>query len=118
MGSRTASSTSSRACLRTRFRYAWTREIRSHQLPDRIEVFDVPVPHDCSDGFLGAYWRRPEAYLEEEVRAAISVFSRIGSLEAGLVRLRADLESGEWQRRYGSLPRRTELDLGYRLVVA
>ena len=81
-------------------------------------VFDVPVPHDCTDGFLGAYWRRPQAYLDEGVRSAISVFSRIGSLEAGLSRLRADLESGSWQRRYGHLSSRAELDLGYRLIVA
>ena len=23
----------------------------------------VLIPHDCTDGFLGAWWRRPEAYL-------------------------------------------------------
>ena len=28
------------------------------------EVVDVPIPHDCLDGFLGAFWRRPEAYLD------------------------------------------------------
>ena len=27
-----------------------------------IEVHPLPVPHDCCDGFLGAYWRRPHAY--------------------------------------------------------
>lgn len=27
------------------------------------EVIPVPIPADCTDGFLGAYWRRPEAYL-------------------------------------------------------
>ncbi len=82
------------------------------------KVLDVPVPHDCMDGFLGAYWRRPHAYLDAGARSAISVFSRIGGLEVGLSRLRADLESGTWHRRYGHLLRRTELDLGYRLVVA
>ena len=24
----------------------------------------VAIPHDCADGFLAAYWRRPEAYLD------------------------------------------------------
>lgn len=81
-------------------------------------VFDVPIPHDCTDGFLGAYWRRPHAYLDEGVRSAISTFSRIGGLEPGLARLRADLASGSWRRRYGHLSSRSELDLGYRLVVA
>ena len=82
------------------------------------KVFDVPIPHDCMDGFLGAYWRRPHAYLDAGVRSAISVFSRIGGLASGLSRLRADLESGAWHRRYGHVLDRSEIDLGYRLVVA
>ncbi len=82
------------------------------------EVFDVPIPHDCTDGLLGANWRRPHAYLDAGVRSATSVFSQIGDLEPGLSRLRADLESGSWHRRYGHLLSRHELDLGYRLIVA
>ena len=31
----------------------------------------VLVPHDCVDGFLGAFWRRPEAYLDPAVRAGV-----------------------------------------------
>jgi SAM-dependent methyltransferase len=81
-------------------------------------VFDVPIPHDCMDGLLGANWRRPHAYLDAGVRSATSVFSQIGNLEPGLSRLRADLESGTWRRRYGHLLSRHELDLGYRLIVA
>jgi len=83
-----------------------------------LKVSDVPIPHDCTDGLLGAYWRRPHAYLDAGARSATSVFSRIGNLEAGLSRLRADLESGAWQRRHADLLKRSELDLGYRLVVA
>jgi SAM-dependent methyltransferase len=82
------------------------------------QVFDVLVPHDCTDGFLGAYWRRPRAYLDAGVRSAISVFSQIGDLEPGLARLRADLESGAWRRRHGDVLDRSEIDVGYRLVVA
>jgi len=82
------------------------------------EVFDVPVPHDCTDGFLGAYWRRPHAYLDAGVRSAISVFSQIVDVDSGLSSLRADLESGDWHRRYGSVLDSPEMDLGYRLVVA
>ncbi len=29
-----------------------------------VKIEDVPVPYDCTDGFLGAYWRRPHAYLD------------------------------------------------------
>jgi SAM-dependent methyltransferase len=84
----------------------------------RIAVFDISVPHDCTDGFLGAYWRRPEAYLNANIRSAISTFSRLRDVERGLVALRNDLASGEWHRRYGHLLHRSTLDLGYRLVVA
>jgi len=91
-------------------------EIQRHL--GRAAVFDVPIPHDCTDGFLGAYWRRPHAYLNPDIRSAISVFSKITNLEVGLSALQSDLSSGAWHRRYGHLLHRSELDLGYRLVVA
>jgi SAM-dependent methyltransferase len=82
-----------------------------------IEVQPVPVPHDCSDGFVGAYWRRPEAYLDPGVRGAMSTFTKLRDPEPGLARLRADLADGSWRRRHGDLLSRAELDLGYRLVI-
>ena len=84
----------------------------------RVEVSVVPIPHDCVDGFLGAYWRRPTAYLDEGVRAGISTFSRIGDVAPRVERLRAELESGRWARKNAGLLRLAELDLGYRLVVS
>lgn len=83
-----------------------------------LEVATLEVPADCADGFLGAYWRRPEAYLDPAVRASISVFSRIGSVERRIERLRRDLASGRWARRQRDLLGRPSLDLGYRLVTA
>jgi SAM-dependent methyltransferase len=80
-------------------------------------VSELPVPHDCSDGFLGAYWRRPEAYLIDAVRSAISTFAKLGDISPGLERLRRDLKTGDWQRRYGSILSMPELDLGYRILV-
>jgi SAM-dependent methyltransferase len=80
------------------------------------EVRIVPIPHDCADGFLCAYWRRPEAYLDHRVRSAISTFSRVGDFETGLERLRRELEDGTWRRKYGHLLNETERDFGYRLV--
>lgn len=77
----------------------------------------VPVPADCSDGFLGAYWQRPACYLEQQVRAAISTFSKIDAA-AGLSRLRRDLDDGVWLSKNGALQELRELDVGYRLVVA
>lgn len=83
----------------------------------RVEVAGVPVPRDCVDGFLGAYWARPAAYLDPAVQAGISLFAHPGA-EAGLARLREDLASGAWHARHGRLLAAEALDLGYRLVVA
>jgi SAM-dependent methyltransferase len=83
-------------------------------------VEPVPIPFDCRDGFLHAYWRRPEAYLDPRVRNGISVFARLEpeEIEQALTRLAADLDSGRWSRRNRELLELDELDLGYRLVVA
>ena len=65
-----------------------------------------------------AAWRRPHLYLDPEVRAGISTFALAdgGEVEAGVARLRADLESGRWEATYGALLERNELDLGYRFL--
>ena len=78
-------------------------------------VTPVPVPHDCSDGLLCAYWRRPEAYLSAEVRGAMSSFARIDA-QAGLAKLRADLSSGRWAMRNSRLLALDALDVGYRII--
>ena len=83
-----------------------------------IEIHALPIPHDCTDGFLGAYWRRPHAYLDPGVRGAISTFTKLDSPEPGLSRLRNDLADGTWERRHGHLLAALELDLGYCLVIA
>jgi len=83
-----------------------------------VESMTVPIPHDCSDGFLCAYWQRPEAYLSEDVRRAISTFSRIHNISEGIARLKADLDSGLWEERYGYLLHEKEIDFGYRLVLS
>jgi SAM-dependent methyltransferase len=83
-------------------------------------VMPVPVPWDCRDGFYHAFWRRPEAYLDEQVRAGISVFARLDDDEkaSALARLEADLLTGTWEMRNAELMQLAELDLGYRLLVA
>ena len=80
----------------------------------------VPIPHDCRDGFLSAYWRRPEAYLDPAVRANISVFALLppAQVDALVTALRADLESGAWAERNADLLDLDALDLGYRVLVA
>jgi SAM-dependent methyltransferase len=81
----------------------------------------VPVPHDCTDGFGAAFWRRPEeAYLDPSVRAGISMFAQAGepALRDGLAGLADDLRSGRWHHRDADLLDLPELDAGYRLVIS
>jgi SAM-dependent methyltransferase len=83
-----------------------------------VEVIPVPIPADCRDGFLGAYWKRPRAYLDPLVRESISTFSKIGNTDGQVARLEMDINAGAWERRYASLRGLSELDLGYRLIIA
>lgn len=80
-------------------------------------ITPVPIPHDCIDGFLCAYWRRPECYLDADRRSAISSFARIDP-EPGLEKLRSDLFSGRWMERHRPLLTLDALDVGYRIVRA
>jgi hypothetical protein len=84
---------------------------------DRVET--VLVPHDCSDGFGPAYWRRPAAYLDPVVRSCISGLARLpaNELEPGLKRLRQDLDTGTWQTRHRDLLNHNTIDAGLRLIV-
>jgi SAM-dependent methyltransferase len=77
----------------------------------------IPIRHDCTDGFLGAYWRKPSAYLSPVIRSGMSGFVGIPGVEEGLEQLRADLDSGTWERRFGHLRSQESLDIGYRLMV-
>ena len=93
-------------------------QLRSHL--DIQTIIPVPIPSDCIDGFAGAYWRRPESYLEPSVRAGISSLAQLSPevSERSVQMLRQDLESGGWDARYGHLRELTELNLGYRLLIA
>jgi SAM-dependent methyltransferase len=80
----------------------------------------VLIPWDCDDGFFEAYWRRPEAYLDENVRRGISVWGSVGrEAEQRAVRsLRADLASGRWADRNRDLLDLEAAELGLRLLIA
>ena len=80
----------------------------------------VLIPWDCADGFFEAYWRRPEAYLDEHVRRGISVWSSVGpEAEQRAVRsLRDDLASGQWAERNRDLLNLDAAELGLRLLIA
>jgi len=108
------------------FPFAGDEESSFPSLADQVgavratRVTTVPIPWDCEDGFYGAYWRRPRAYLDPDVRAGISVLSMPDpeELAPGLAQLEEDLRTGAWEERHADLLERDELDLGYRLLVA
>jgi ubiquinone/menaquinone biosynthesis C-methylase UbiE len=87
---------------------------------DVRDVAPVAVPADCVDGFAGCFWNRPEAYLDPVVQEGMSCFAQMPSVvrTRGMDRLRAEIESGEWDRKYGYLRALPECDLGYRVLVA
>jgi SAM-dependent methyltransferase len=84
-----------------------------------VDVVPISIAADCTDGFMGAYWRRPAKYLDPEARAAISALA-VGTpeVEAGLGRLDRELADGTWRARYEHLLAEPTLDIGYRLLVA
>ncbi|MEV0845002.1 hypothetical protein AB0J21_03775 [Streptomyces sp. NPDC049954] len=83
-------------------------------------VLPFDVPHDFTDGFQIAYWRRPEFFLDPVVRQASSTFAQLPAsvVEPAMARLRADLDSGAWHRRHADLLARETMDYGYRLLIA
>ncbi|MFG1991783.1 MerR family transcriptional regulator [Actinoplanes sp. NPDC048988] len=80
----------------------------------------VLVPWDCADGFFEAHWRRPEAYLDERVRRAVSVWTRVGpeAERRAVTRLGDDLASGRWAERNRDLVALDAAELGLRLLIS
>ena len=89
------------------------------ELNASTRVITLPVPADCSDGFLLSFWSRPEAVLDPGARAATSGFARMDKArEADAVAtLARDLSSGAWDRAHGYLRSLPALDVGLRLTV-
>jgi len=90
------------------------------ELLPRSTAAVLPVPRDCTDGFMAAFWGRPESYLDPAVRAANSPWHQLApeTVDRALDRLTSDLASGEWDERYGHLRRQSTLDVGLRLIHA
>jgi SAM-dependent methyltransferase len=80
----------------------------------------VPIPWDCADGFFEAHWRRPEAYLDINVRRGVSVWAGVGpdAEQRAVHSLRDDLASGHWAERNRDLVDLEAAELGARLLIA
>lgn len=95
---------------------------RVTELADAIggRLEPIMIPWDCIDGFYEAFWRRPEAYLDEAVRRGISVWSTLGpeAEERAIRALGDDLTSGRWAERNRELTGLDTADMGLRLLIA
>jgi ubiquinone/menaquinone biosynthesis C-methylase UbiE len=82
-------------------------------------IIPFVLPSNLSDLFAASGWCKPEIYLDDQVRCGISTFAKMptNELEAGLKRLRTDLDHGFWVQKYGHLLNQKEYDGGYRILV-
>jgi SAM-dependent methyltransferase len=80
----------------------------------------VRIPIDCADGFTEAYYARPEQFLDPDVRLAQSAWAFVDPVatDRAMAKLRADLDSGEWDRRHGHLRDQPEFVGALRLITA
>jgi ubiquinone/menaquinone biosynthesis C-methylase UbiE len=85
-----------------------------------VEIFPLMLPHDLTDMFFAAGWRRPEIYLNPDVRAGISALALADAtiVETGVSRLEEDLNSGRWDAEYGEIRKLEEIDASYRFLCA
>lgn len=86
----------------------------------QVEIQPPPIPHDLEDCFMAAGWRRPQMYLDPEVRSCMSAFALADSdvVTQGVQRLEADLRTGKWRAKYGNLLTQEVVDWGYRFLRA
>jgi SAM-dependent methyltransferase len=89
-------------------------------LGGQVRVERIATPADCTDGFIEAFWNRPEALLDPAVRSAQSSWSLLtpNAVERIVGRLANDLESGVWDAAYGHLREASEYDGSLRLVIS
>lgn len=85
---------------------------------DDVRISPLPIPHDCQDGLLAAFWQRPTAYLSSTVRQSMSPFAKLKNLAEGLRQLEDDLTSGAWATKNHAILSLAALDVGYRIISA
>lgn len=85
-----------------------------------VRSVPFPLPRDLEDRFAASGWATPEIYLDAQVRNGISSFSlmTVDEVDQGVRRLSDDLASGAWDRRHGWLRTESNLEIGYRFIIA
>jgi SAM-dependent methyltransferase len=89
-------------------------------LGGEVDVVTIPIPRGCADGFAEAFFGRPEAFLEPDVRAAQSAWSFVGSdvVTASVEALSGALDDGRWDAEHGSLRGAERFEGSLRLLTA
>ena len=100
-----------------RFHFPPIEQIRG-TLGGTSTVSPVPVPLDCTDGFAEAYYGRPEAILDPDVRRSQSGWSFVepARILAFVEHLRTDLADGTWDARHGHLRSQREFVGSLRII--
>lgn len=85
-----------------------------------VSVAQIPIPHDCTDGFTEAYYPRPEMFLDPAALQAQSSWLLVSETirDQFVTQLRNDLESGEWDRRFGNWRKLESYEGSLRLIVS
>ncbi len=83
---------------------------------DNVQIEPLLIPEDCIDGFLAAYWKKPSAYLDINVRNSISSFSKLNDITKGLKKLKTDIENKSWIQVNKSILSKSSLDAGYVII--
>jgi SAM-dependent methyltransferase len=89
-------------------------------LEKEVKVTPIKIPLDCADGFQEAFYGRPEAFLQADVRSAQSAWAFLDdtTVKQYVERLADDLKSGEWDRLYGRCRTVPEFEGAFRLLEA
>lgn len=89
-------------------------------LGGQCKVISIPIPLDCKDGFQEAFYGRPEAFLDKEIRLSQSAWGFIPDevQEEMVRRLKTDLENGNWDKKYGHLRTQKTFTCALKLIVS
>ena len=84
----------------------------------RTLIKKFPLPPDLADRNMCSAWAKPEMYFDAQMRQNTSGFALASpaAVERGLKRLQHDLQSGQWDTKYGHLRRRKYFDAGFRFL--
>lgn len=97
-----------------------TLESVTTPLGGTFRMIPIAVPRDCLDGFQVAFYARPHAFLDPQVRRSQSAWSFLppGVEERVVNAISADLASGRWEEKYGHLRGVPAIRCQLRLIVA